>query len=383
MNNPSRIGFHCIILTLGIGFVSSALAQTSSPEDQRFEPTTEPVLREEAPLLPANGAWWSNNTGAGRWGITVETQDSTEFLSDTDSTQQAMITVNILSYEQDQPQQQAWYTSIQPYEFNADWRTDGYISELDLSLSRSANGTCLLCEDGERNGESVISEVPSATLRFIDALNAELTVGSVTHRLTKARFADGKANSTRSYWERPFQFQFESALIDNNTDPSSPTTNARNFNIRHFGQVTPVLVAQDQNFSGTAGWDIYRFVAEGVIIQDFLREGSGGTSFGSTAVDVDAGDFTIYANDQTREYFLSYDPNANGLLNVNSSYVDPVLKLFPNGQHVIEGRSAFNLTVPTNRGETTQFANAFMLSLPSMNQGALPAESILRFLPRF
>lgn len=49
MNNPSRIGFHSIILTLGIGLVSSALAQTSSPDDQRFEPTTEPVLREEAP----------------------------------------------------------------------------------------------------------------------------------------------------------------------------------------------------------------------------------------------------------------------------------------------------------------------------------------------
>lgn len=382
MNNANRIGFQSIIFTLGIGLVGSALAQAPSPDDQRFMPTTKPVLREEAPLLPANGAWWSNNTGAGRWGITVETQDSTEFLSDTDSTQQAMITVNILSYEQDQPQQQAWYTSIQPYEFNADWRTDGFISELDLSLSRSANGTCLLCEDGERNGDSVISEVPSATLRFIDALNAELTVGSVTHRLTKARFADGKANSTRSYWERPFQFQFESALIDNNSDANTATNNSRNLNIRHFGLVTPFLVAQNQSFSGTVGWDIYRFVAEGVVISNSNAQGSDNASFTSTGIEADAGDFTIYANDTTREYFLTYNPSAPALQIAGISYVDPVLKLFPNGQHVIEARSAFDLSVPTNRGETTQFANAFMLSLPSMNQGALPAESILRFLPQ-
>lgn len=382
MNNANRIGFQSIIFTLGIGLVGSALAQAPSPDDQRFMPTTKPVLREEAPLLPANGAWWSNNTGAGRWGITVETQDSTEFLSDTNSTQQAMITVNILSYEQNQPQQQAWYTSIQPYEFNADWRTDGFISELDLSLSRSANGTCLLCEDGERSGDSVISEVPSATLRFIDALNAELTVGSVTHRLTKARFADGKANSTRSYWERPFQFQFESALIDNNSDINPATTNSTEVNIRHFGLVTPLLVAQNQSFAESSGWDIYRFVAEGAVVSNSVTQGSGNSSFTSTVFEADAGEFTIFANDTTREYFLTYNPSGPALQVAGFSYVNPSLKLFPYGQHVIEGRSSVDQVVHTNRGETTQFANAFMLSLPSMNQGALPAESILRFLPQ-
>jgi hypothetical protein len=299
------------------------------------------ALREARPLFPATGVWWTNADGAGRWGVQIELQESAAFPD-------GLLTAAVFSYEADDLSRQAWYVVNQAYNFNPQWRDDGYIGRLQLSLRRTANGTCLECEDGAQAGESVDSEVGDVEITFHSSTNATLRVGSVNHELVKAEFGTTSNNTSRTYWERPFEFimQVESEGI---TD-----TFGRGLIMR--AQATPEFIRANEGILGIDGWDLY----EAVVPAELFDNSDTGTMRVATQAELE-----LFVHPVLNRYLLVVDAfsNAGTLLSVGTT-----LELFPTSRYVIEGRAlnTFILFGDLLRSGTGQ---SLMISTPSMRGG--------------
>ena len=302
-------------LILGVAALACALPAWS-----------QSTFRDDTPIFPSTGVWWSAENGDGRWGLVIEAQEGDGFPD-------GHIAVTVFSFESANTQNQAWYTSAQGYEFNANWRADGFIGDLQLDLVRSADGTCLLCQDGENAGEATAPDVSdTAQILFTDSNNAIFTVGNVGHQLVKAQWGDGVDRAFEDLFTRPLQIQFEA-----NTSPSGTT------NFRFIDYVVPSLVQQDASFNGTSGWNVYEFIAKGE-----LDRGGGNVR----AVE---GDFQILANDESQEIFMS----------MNYGGFNAVLKVFSFSRHLFEGRGVSSI-VPQDF-DLFLNSNALIVSVPSMN----------------
>lgn len=286
---------------------------------------SQPTFRDDAPIFPSSGVWWSANDGAGRWGLVIEAQEGEGFPD-------GQIAVTVFSFESANTQNQAWYTSARGYAFNANWREDGFIGDLQLDLVRSANGTCLLCEDGVNEGMETASDVAEdAHLLFTDSNNAIFTVGNVGHQLVKAQWGDGVNSSFDELFTRPMQFQFEA----NTTFSDSAQFRIIDFVLPSFGE-------QDVVFNGTTGWNVYDFTARGELDR------------GGNVSSIEA-DFQIIANPESHEFFL----------NMTYGGFNAVLKMFSYSRNLHEARAVSSI-VPQQLGEVLN-ANALMISVPSMN----------------
>lgn len=282
----------------------------------------EVVFRDDNPIFPATGVWWTANDGAGRWGVVLEGQES-------DGLPDGQLAVTIFSYESANTQRQAWYTSAQGYAFNANWRLDGFIGDIQLDLVQSAGGTCLLCQDNQFEGEATDPDVSDdASITFLDTNNAILTVGGVGHQLTKAQFGGGVGASYEELFTRPYQIQFEAS--NGSTD------------FRFIDFVEPLLSQENITFQGTSGWNTYGFTASGEI-----NRGGGYSPI--------VADFEIIVNDESNEFFLNM--SYNGIVTE--------LKLFSFNRHMFEGRGVSGF-VP-NEFDTDLRSNALLISAPSMN----------------
>lgn len=327
---PKLITCSLLILIVFIGFNQSVHAQDGMT-----------VLREARPLFPATGVWWTNPDGAGRWGVQIELQESAAFPD-------GLLTAAVFSYEADDLSRQAWYVVNQAYSFNPQWRDNGYIGRLQLILRRTSNGTCLECEDGAQAGEGVDSEVGDVEITFHSSTNATLRVGSVSHELVKAEFATASGNTSRAYWERPFEFvmQVESDGITE--------TFGRGLIMR--AQATPEFSRANEGILGIDGWDLYEAVAPAQLFEN----SDAGTMKVATQAELE-----LFVHPVLNRYLLVVDAfsNAGTLLSVGTT-----LELFPTSRYVIEGRAlnTFILFGDLLRSGTGQ---SIMMSTPSMRGG--------------
>ncbi|GAB4196790.1 MAG: hypothetical protein Tsb002_30420 [Wenzhouxiangellaceae bacterium] len=283
-------------------------------------------LRESQPLLPAAGVWWTPQAGDGRWGLQIEVQDGLAFAD-------GFFTAAVFSYESDSTATQAWYITSQEYVFNPDWRQDGYIAQLDLTLARTTEGTCLLCEDGEQPGEAVAADVSSAQITFFDSINAELVVDDVVHELVKAQWGDGVGKGLTDYWQRPFQVQ-----LDLTTDviPDSATQ------WRFIDMVTPVFIAAPPA-TMPVEQPFYTFNLNGV--RDTI------TIAGPTTESV------------AFSFELRYDANTNTpVLSLINEELVASFDLFPLSHYLVEGRVREGSTL----GGRPLSGQLLMISTPSM-----------------
>lgn len=283
------------------------------------------IFRDDTPIFPSTGIWWSSNDGAGRWGVVVEAQEGDGFPD-------GQLAITVFSYESANIQNQAWYTSADAYQFNNNWLEDGFIADMELDLIRSTEGTCLLCDDGENEGAPADSDVQDdANIVFFDSNNAILTVGGVGHPLVKAQWGDGVTRTFEDLFTRPMQVQFEAA-----TFPSGDAV----FRFADF--VTPTLAELDILFNGTGGWNVYEFSAVGDI------------EVNGTILPTEA-DFQIIANDESHEFFM----------NMEYEGYTATLKLFSFSRHLFEGRTVGSL-VPGDLEQDLN-ANVLITAVPSMN----------------
>lgn len=302
--------------------ISSALLALSSVANVQAQSIAE--IRDELALYPATGLWWTPGGGEGRWGVQIEVQTGQDYLD-------GWIGATVYSYAADGSGEQAWYAVGREYEYNFYWREDGYISKLDLQLQRTANGTCLTCEDGSLEGETVASDVTDAEITFFDSLNGELRIGDVVHPLVKAQWGDGVGASSMDFWMQPFQFQADITI-------SSDDDGSVHWRFIDFVQPLP------GDTDGTHE-DAYEFMARG---EQVVMSADGGMT--TEAVNVN---FEIVANDSINEYsLLFYHDDAE----VN-------IRLFPMNRNIIEGRSVEAFS-SLQDGET--YGQVLMVTTPSM-----------------
>lgn len=279
--------------------------------------------REDVALTPATGNWWSPDTGPGRWGLQIEVQTGSFFPL-------GFLGAAIFTYSSDDPTIPTWYSISQPYQYNPNWRSDGYIGEMELVLNQSTNGICLRCADGSASGGPLIPDVGSARLRFLDSMNAELTVGNVVHPIIKSHWGDGVEGHLDEIWGRRARFNIEATFLDTR--------------INGAGVIAPVRQAQQVTYEGVGGWDVFNFSL--IVVAETISTGR--------QIDV-IQNFQLLSNKENNQYRLVYPGlTANPRLD---------LKLFPYDRSIVEGRLIDTTGFPAN---TTQSANALLVTIPSM-----------------
>lgn len=304
--------------TLSLLVMLAPLAQAQSP--------SIPEIRDGLAVYPATGLWWTPPTGDGRWGVQVEVQSGEAFPG-------GWMGATIYSYESGNPQRQAWYVAAQHFSFNSNWREDGYVARMNLSLQRTANGICLTCADGGLSGNSAASDVAEAEITFFDSLNGQLRVGDVIHPLVKAQWGDGVGADARSFWHRPFQIQAHIA--------STALILDGGFTYEFIDLVEPLLTRENARFRDVDGWDVYEFTARAK--NEFVTIG------GPMQEIVDA-DFELYSHAARNEHHLVFK--------ASSAFVD--IQLFPLSRYLIEGRSVQSTELYREVGQV------LMMSAPSM-----------------
>lgn len=309
-----------------------------SPLGQAQE--TISAQRESRPIYPATGTWWSELDGNGRWGVQVEVQENSLL-------PEGLFTAAVFSYEADNPEQQAWYVSNQAYEFNPNWRADGFIGRMQMDLRRTEGGTCLVCPDGQRQGETVPAEVRDVEIIFQDATNATLRVGNINHRLSKAEYVTTQGAGTQEFWARPFQVQFRL---------QSPVISDYAAELTAVGVVEPGLNRAQATFRDRSGWDVYQFQLPAEFA--FL------TIAGPRTEPAQA-NFELYVHPELNEYYLVLVDNSE------NQFVSE-MRLFPLSRYVVEGRP---LRAGSNDGLPGYSAEVLLVNTPSMrapNNQVLP-----------
>lgn len=279
--------------------------------------------RENEPLLPSNGNWWNPDTGDGRWGLQIEVQTGTFF-------PQGFLGSAIFSYNSDDPSQATWYSISQPYEYNPNWRQDGYIGQMELTLNQSSNGICLRCEDGSASGMPILSDVDSARIIFRDSMNAELQVGNITHQLIKSQWGDGVEASLDEFWQRTFRFNVEATFLDTR--------------INGAGLITPTRAADQVNYEGISGWDVFNYTI--FVVAETISTGG--------QVEIPQ-NFQLLAHKETNQYRVIY-PSLTAMPHLE-------YKLFPQNRNLVEGRLLRSVGFPA--GEDV-FGNVLFMTTPSL-----------------
>lgn len=287
--------------------------------------------RVNLPIFPATGVWWTAPAGAGRWGVQVELQRAS---GDTD----AVLTVAVFSYDEEDTSRQAWYVGNEIYRFNESWREDGYIARMPLVLRRTSEGTCLTCPDNETPGQNVEPGVDNVEIEFTNSTNAILRVDGVEHALSKAEFAS-QAAGTQGFWARPFQIQLQTEIDEVLPD--------NGLGVSYVDTVIPILRRSQFRFRGIDGWDVYEFDADGEVQI---------ITIGPIFMPVRSR-FELYVHPVLNEYFL--------VRSASTDFEDlPVqVQLFPLGRYVMEGRSPE--IFPTGDGRHI-VSQALLVSTPGM-----------------
>lgn len=278
--------------------------------------------REDAPLMPAAGNWWTPTTGPGRWGIQIEVQTGSNFPL-------GFLGATIFTFESADPSIQTWYTLTGPYVYNSNWRQDGYIGEMELNLNQATNGICLLCEDGSLPGSPKTPDIASARLVFKDSVNAELIVGDVVHQLVKSQWGDGVQGHLDDFWGQVFGATVEA---------SYPNTR-----VNAISSVEPALQAATVEFEGEAGWEVYQYSTN--VLAETLSNGQ--------IVQIPQ-TFQILAHREMNQYRVAW-PSATASARL-------IFKLFPQSRMLVEGR----LLQSIGFGDDPVLANILFISSPSM-----------------
>ncbi|GAB4191104.1 MAG: hypothetical protein Tsb002_19510 [Wenzhouxiangellaceae bacterium] len=279
--------------------------------------------RENAALLPANGTWWTPTTGPGRWGLQIEVQTGSFF-------PRGFLGGAIFTFDSDDPSIPTWYNFNEAYAYNQNWRQDGYIGRMDINLGQSANGTCLLCEDGTNAGVPVTPAINSARIVFKDSVNAELIVGGVTHQLVKSQWGDGPAGHLDELWEQDFAINYEATY---------PNTL-----INGSGTIRPIRSSGGAvTYEGMDGWDSLIFV-----LRVFVETSQNGSGFTDLF-------FQILVHKESNQYRL-ISPNLTSATRLE-------YKIFPQSRMVFEGRLIRDVGFDEDAEITSNF---ILITSPSM-----------------
>jgi hypothetical protein len=279
--------------------------------------------REDVPILPSGGNWWTPDTGPGRWGLQIEVQTGTVFPL-------GFLGSAIFSYSSDDPSDATWYSISQPYQYNPNWRQDGYIGRMVLTLNQSRDGICLLCEDGSAAGESIVPDVSTAEIIFRDSLNAELHVGNVVHQLVKSQWGDGVEAYLDEFWRRIFRFNIEATFSG--------------FNINGGSLIAPQRANGTVTYESQTGWEVYNYTIPTVI--ENIDNGVQAQAFQ---------DFQLLVHTATNQYRVIY-PRLSEDRRLE-------FKLFPQNRFIVEGRLLQGVGFPSGEDVT---GNMLFMTTPSL-----------------